>query len=318
MCIVALGALPFRQAVSEPDPNANIQTIRVLDDGGAAVQHAAIFYRYLGMPNPLPEEKRKVYTDAQGYAQIPYDSKGIGLAIYSETCYHKVLTMMSPERKSKLKVGMNDQALQNFWGDTITLIRKQARVPMYVSDRPSVADLKDTAELIEFGFEFVPFTQSKGINPKISAPLMCDIVFEVKRVGIRREPVKLFHPDGIHTYQVRIYGRNGWQILPMALSEEDARALHEAPAGGYAEEVTYQSLGDLPSTIYLSRGGEFDKRYGVLGSVGLKEYYAPRLDKRGIKFFGYYKVQAEQTGNRSLDPDPKKEELPVGYDGDYN
>ena len=299
---------------AELDPNGEMQRLRILNDSGESVQNAAVYYHFLeAAKNTLPEEKRVVYSDDVGYVTVPFDYKGVDLLIVSKSTYRRGVTLMSPERHLKVTEGMPDpEVSKSFWEDVVVLETKQPKVPMHVSARPSKHSVDISTEFVEFGFQFLPYLESKNMNPRVSTPLECDIVFEVTRTGVRDEPEALRHPDGMHRYQVRVYGRNGWRIQPAAVSGVGFSELHEAPESGYVDELSYRSLNDLPNSFYMRRGSEFGERYGVVRAVRINEC----SKGASLCFMGYYKVQYEHTGNRSLDPDPKKENVPVQYSGD--
>jgi hypothetical protein len=167
---------------------------------------------------------------------------------------------------------------------TIVMPSDLDRVLLHMNARPARIPLDLHEAPFEFGISFEEdYKKSAELNPRWIAE-MGDLVVRIERSG-----------------KVTITGRNGWQLqaAPPEYTKEriSANKIHEVPETGYGPQLEF-GRSQLSSVIYLSKDG--GRRYGVLTDITIVPVDFEPQNK--VEFTFHYRVQAEATGSRSLQP----------------
>jgi hypothetical protein len=219
-------------------------------------------------------------SDSSGLVEIPYNRNGVS-AFFGHKGHRQqqISFVLSEDDVTHSIHRLIDGSVQ-----TIVMPSDLDRVLLHMNARPARIPLDLHEAPFEFGISFEEdYKKSAELNPRWIAE-MGDLVVRIERSG-----------------KVTITGRNGWQLqaAPPEYTKEriSANKIHEVPETGYGPQLEF-GRSQLSSVIYLSKDG--GRRYGVLTDITIVPVDFEPQNK--VEFTFHYRVQAEATGSRSLQP----------------
>jgi hypothetical protein len=264
-----------RQQKQEPRKASHL-ALRVVDSSGAPVSNAAIngFTKKINLLKWSDTSKPfKAKTGKNGDFEIEAGD-GVGLTVQAEGYYPVELFWSSVEVPLETVL--------------ITLEKAEPAVKMIKCTRTRKT-WEQNVEKMTLGVRLIDGDKGKWKDVPTDNPQTADLWAEVKQSA----------DADWNVWTLKLSGKNGWRLAPGSIQDDtsDGRTMRKAPKEGYQEQLEYK-VSECPQGFYLQSGD--GKRYGKIWGFRFEDRSRGNLIRRYMWI--RFAIQAEETGNRSLNP----------------